>query len=165
MDNLMSIRILFILFALSIIVASCSDNSVNSDNEKILGLFIVDSFYTKIDIQQLTENDSLIFLFSYNLNYHFENQPGTIESIFIIIQDSIGRGGYFYNLIPIPVNEPGHFGESFELSGFNLGNIDSIKYDISVSGVFWDYNFKTSKFKGFLDEFNWSESKWILLPK
>ena len=158
-------KTLFILFLLIIFVASCSDNSVNSDNEKIPGLFVVDSFSTKIDKQQFQQNDTFTLKLSYKLYYHFENQPGTIQSLFIIFQDSIGRGTNIDYAFPKPINESGHFDESFDLSVFSINNADSIKFDIYISGAFWDYNFETLKFNGFLGEFNWSESKWILVPK
>ena len=143
----------------------CSDNSVNSDNEDLPGLFVVDSFSTKIETHVHPENDSLSGSLSYNLRYHFENQPGTVQSLVIIIQDSIGSGINIDYAYPKPINETGYFSESLALSGFNLNSIDSIKFDIFVSGVFWDYNFETSKFNGFLGKFNWSESKWIQIPE
>ncbi len=157
--------IYFISFIIIIPFVGCSDNSVNPKSENLQGLFVVDSFNIKLNTQRQSDNDSLFGSIAYGLKYHFENQPGTIQNLGISIQDSIGRIVYIDYAFPKPINEPGYLGESFELLWFNLNTIDSIKFDIFISGAFWNYNFKTSKMYGFLGEFNWSEHKWFKIPK
>jgi len=140
---------------------SCSENTINSENTPSPGVFVVDSLNTNI----AHPNDSVYYSFSYELTYHFENQHGSIQKLTIIFQDSVGMVMHFNNAYPLIKKESECFVDSVRLYNFNLTLKDSVKFDISISGVFWDYDFETSTFNGFLDEFNWAKNIWIEIPK
>ena len=160
------------LFSVLVLNVACSKNdsplspskSFGSD-ENLEGLFVVDSFNIKLDTQKHEDNDSLFGSIAYKLNYHFENRPGTIQNLSVIIQDSIGILVCIDYAFPISINELHYLGDSIELIWFNLNIIDSLKFDIFISGVFWNYDYRTSTSYGSLGEFNWSEHKWFKIPK
>lgn len=154
-----------ISFILIILSVGCTDISVNNKNEYLQGLFVVDSFNSKLDTQRYSDKDTLSGTITYGLKYHFENQPGTIQNLSIIIHDSIGRLSCIDYAYPIPIEEPVSWSESIELKWFNLNDIDSIKFDIFISGAFWNYNYRTLTSYGSLGEFNWSEHKCFKIPK
>ena len=153
----------FISLIIIILFVGCTDNTVNPKDDDLQGLFVVDSFNIKLETQRHLDNDSLLGSIVYTLIYHFENQPGTIQNLGITIQDSIGKTVFIDYVFPKPIDEPGYLGESIDLFWFNLNTIDSIKFDIFITGVFWNYNFKTSKFYGSKGEFYWSEYKWLMI--
>ncbi len=155
-------KITLLLFFI-IIVLRCSDDSINSSNYKLSGQFVVDKLDIKMHQNSLT--DSLSYLLTYSLKYHFANQPGTVQSLSVIIQDSISIVLFLDYVAPLKINEEGNFTDSIPLSLLKFDSIDSIKFEINISGVFWDYDFENSEFYGFLNEFKWSKIKWLQLPK
>jgi len=150
---------LFLIIIISFL--TCSEDSINSSNKPLSGEFVVDSLITNI----IQKRNSVDFLFAYKLAYHFKNQHGSIEKFVIIIQDSIGMCMNFNNAYPLRKNVLGCFVDSVRLSNLNLNLKDSVKFDIGVSGVFWDYNFETSTFNGFLNQYSWADSIWLEIPK
>ena len=128
-----------------IIFNSCNDNDeFITINEK--GKFRLDKLEYLIG-KGIAPNDSLRNYLKYNLKYHFEFEPGTLQALVFIFPDSSGVG---YNLDyfgPTPINEITGWLDSIWINQI-LEKEDSLKVICNMGGVFWQKVDSSYKFIG-----------------
>ena len=151
----------FLLFLLFFFACSIDKSPVSPIQEMKPGKFVIDYFDTEIKVKINPESDSLWSYFSYSINYHFENQPGTVGSFGIIIDYYYGMSLFLDYASPIPVNKMEKFEGSYWIKEDFLGK-DSINVDFGMSGTFWNFDKREKRFLGFINTFNWSKN--IMVP-
>jgi len=137
-------RIFLIAFWL-VIFNSCNDNDeVVTSDEK--GQFSLDRLQYRIG-KGIAPNDSLRNYLWYDLKYHFENEPGTLQTLAFYFPDSSVQGYYFDYGYPTPINEITGWVDSIWLNQIlNLG--DCMKIFCSMSGAFWQKLDSSYRFTG-----------------
>ena len=158
----MSFKIGHSLLLLLFFFACSRDKSpVGPMQEMKPGKLVIDYFHTEINVKRNPENDSLWSFFSYSIKYHFENQPGTVQALSIIMDNYLGMVLNLDYASPIPKNQIEKFESSFWIKN-DFFRMDSININFGMSGVFWNYDEKEKKFLGFINSFDWSKN--VMVP-
>ena len=123
-------------FIMAIVICSCS-SSEDIYLGPTPGIFVLDSLYTSIIIQENPMNNNIEALCSLDLIYRFENRPGTIDYIGFNPVESDWSVDIFNNYFdPLPNSKEYTYHDEFYLPETFEG-IDSVTVDIQLKGSFW----------------------------
>jgi hypothetical protein len=136
------LRTLMFIFYL-IILNSCNDNdkfATINEKEK----FRLDKLEYQIG-KGIAPNHNLGNYLKYNLKYHFEFEPGTLQTLAFIFPDSSGMVINTDYAGPTPINEITSTVDSIWINQI-LEKDDSLKVICKIEGVFWQKVGKSYKF-------------------
>ena len=154
--------IVFILF----FTTGCITSKIplESNTEKFPGEFVIDSYNANLTVSRHSDSDSLWGLFSYYLKYHVKNQRGTIEFFKIDIDKYFGIETDLEYATPTPINKTQELKDKFWIKN-NFSDVDKVKIDFKLRGVFWKYDLNSQRFFKTSNTFDQSLSQKIAIQR
>ena len=137
---------------------------LESNTEKFPGEFVIESYNASLTVSRHPESDSLWGLFSYHLKYHVNNQPGTIELFRIEIDKYFGIETDLEYATPTPINKTQELKDEFWIKN-NFSDVDKVKIDFKLRGVFWKYDLNSQRFFKSSNTFDQSLNKKITIQR
>ncbi len=108
-----------------------------TDDLKISGTFVVESFAVQCTVKVNPGNDSLWAYFPWTMKYHFEGRPGSVNTVSFV---PVGARATHLNMFRV---YPDSVGKTYDMSiGFwansSLAHVDSVVVQFSLGGAYWD---------------------------
>jgi len=146
---------------LFLLVGCKKDESISNQVDFPSGKFIVDS--SKVTASIVTIDSMNYQKIDYELRYHFERYPGTINYPKVIVKSDT----FYQEIHPRNPFYPDSLNKVFVMRGgfgltYNLSKTESIYATFVVSGLFWIRNIKDSS-KISYGSINWKDSVKIIV--